>query len=147
MSKELTHEQALTLRLINNVCVPAWCTNVALFTYTGVRGLVETRYNDGIDGDSWELTDAGQKALAAYDREWVMVKRDLLESENLDRVCLDRLIARLRDLAHYVTLGPESVRREFSMRIPAEPARDADLVLFRAAKMLEHVKKALEAAP
>lgn len=43
---------------------------------------------------------------------------------------------RLRELAHAVTLGPEG-RHEFSMRVPAEPERDADLVLSSAADEID----------
>jgi hypothetical protein len=47
------------------------------------------------------------------------------------------LVARLRELATAVTQGREAVLREFTMRIPAEPTRDADLVLSTAADLLE----------
>ena len=46
------------------------------------------------------------------------------------------IIARLKQLAHAVTLGPEAVARECTMRVPAEPLRDADLVLSTAADLL-----------
>jgi hypothetical protein len=46
------------------------------------------------------------------------------------------IIARLKQLAHAVTLGPEAVAREYTMRVPAEPLRDADLVLSTAADLL-----------
>jgi len=46
------------------------------------------------------------------------------------------IASRLRELAKAVVNMPES-RNEFSMRVPAEPDRDADLVLARAAEMLE----------
>ena len=68
-------------------------------------------------------------------------------SEPLDRIELDvigvgekeraAIIARLRELAHAVTKGPEAIRGECTMRVPAEPLRDADLVLSAAADMLE----------
>jgi hypothetical protein len=47
------------------------------------------------------------------------------------------IIARLRELVGAVIQGPDTVRREFDMRVPAEPLRDADLVLSTAARMLE----------
>jgi hypothetical protein len=46
------------------------------------------------------------------------------------------IIVRLKQLAHAVTLGPEAVAREYTMRVPAEPLRDADLVLSTAADLL-----------
>ena len=49
------------------------------------------------------------------------------------------IVARLRELSKAVTEGRESVAREFTMRIPAELDRDADLVLSQAAKMLERM--------
>jgi formylglycine-generating enzyme required for sulfatase activity len=47
-----------------------------------------------------------------------------------------RLADRLDELAGYVTQGPDCVRRNFTMRIPAEPYHDADLVLSAAASLL-----------
>lgn len=47
----------------------------------------------------------------------------------------DVLCARLRVLAQAVADG--RVGSEFSMRVPAEPDRDADIVLSRAAKAIE----------
>jgi hypothetical protein len=47
-----------------------------------------------------------------------------------------RIAARLKELSRYVTEGPECVAREFTMRIPAQPYRDADLVLDTAARLL-----------
>ena len=52
---------------------------------------------------------------------------------------LERLVGRLRELAAAVTQGRESVAREFTMRVPAEPERDADLVLSTAADMLDRL--------
>ncbi len=55
-----------------------------------------------------------------------------------------RRIARLRELSYAITRPTDPwesrsdrMRREFSMRIPAEPDRDADLVLSWAADELE----------
>lgn len=45
----------------------------------------------------------------------------------------ETLIRRLRELSHAITEGKEARDREFTMRIPAEPERDADLVLSTAA--------------
>ena len=44
------------------------------------------------------------------------------------------LVRRLKELAHAVT---KESWREFDMRVPAEPLRDADLVLTRAAELLQ----------
>jgi hypothetical protein len=44
------------------------------------------------------------------------------------------LVGRLKELAHAVT---KENWREFDMRVPAEPLRDADLVLTRAADLLQ----------
>jgi len=52
------------------------------------------------------------------------------------------LSPRLRELSDAVTQGCEAVAREFTMRVPAEPDRDADLVLSRAADALDAVHKA-----
>ena len=49
----------------------------------------------------------------------------------------DILIARLKELADAITKGREAVDREFTMRVPAECDRDADLVLVEAARRLE----------
>lgn len=49
----------------------------------------------------------------------------------------DILIARLKELADAITKGREAVDREFTMRVPAECDRDADLVLAEAARRLE----------
>lgn len=46
------------------------------------------------------------------------------------------IIERLRELAKAVTKR-DSLEREFTMRVPAELDRDADLVLSEAAKRLE----------
>ena len=46
------------------------------------------------------------------------------------------LCARLRELSYAVTRGRDGMR-EFDMRVPAEPERDADLVLSRAATLIE----------
>ena len=64
---------------------------------------------------------------------------------------LEQLVVRLRELAHAVTQGPDTLRREMTMRVPAEPERDADLVLSSAASEIEQLHKLMvvtdEAAP
>jgi len=47
-----------------------------------------------------------------------------------------RLADRLDELADYVTQGADCVRRNFVMRVPAEPYHDADLVISAAARLL-----------
>lgn len=51
----------------------------------------------------------------------------------------EALVLRLRELAHAVTQGPDALRRECTMRIPAESDRDADLVLTEAANRLKRL--------
>jgi hypothetical protein len=51
------------------------------------------------------------------------------------------IVTRLRELSDAVTKGPETVAREFTMRVPAEPDRDADLVLSHAAAELERMRR------
>jgi hypothetical protein len=46
------------------------------------------------------------------------------------------LADRLEQLADCVAHGPDAVRRNFTMQIPADPDRDADLVLSEAARLL-----------
>lgn len=53
---------------------------------------------------------------------------------------MDKLIARLRDLSDAVTEGRDALNREFTMRVPAEPDRDADLVLSSAADLLDRLQ-------
>lgn len=51
-------------------------------------------------------------------------------------VPMEVICDRLDALAHAVTEGPDSIRREFVMRVPAELDFDADLVLSSAARRL-----------
>lgn len=46
------------------------------------------------------------------------------------------LIARLHELSDAITKGRDSINREFTMRVPAEVDRDADLVLAEAARRI-----------
>jgi hypothetical protein len=57
----------------------------------------------------------------------------------------ERLVGRLRQLADSVTQGRDAVAREFTMRVPAEPERDADLVLSTAADELDRLRDEIEA--
>lgn len=56
-----------------------------------------------------------------------------------DHVPTETLIVRLEELSDAVTQGREAVSREFTMRVPAECDRDADLVLAAAAKRLREM--------
>ena len=60
-----------------------------------------------------------------------------------DRVPSDVLCNRLDELAHFVTKGPDVIRREFTMRVPAELDRDADLVMSQAARRIRQLEQAL----
>lgn len=53
-------------------------------------------------------------------------------------------IARLRELVKVITDRTCDMRSEFTMRIPAQPNRDADLVLSWAADELENVTAELD---
>lgn len=56
-----------------------------------------------------------------------------------DRVPTKVLIKRLEELSEAITKGKEATEREFTMRVPAELDRDADLVLSQAAKRLREL--------
>lgn len=53
------------------------------------------------------------------------------------------LTDRLRELSDAVTRGPEVRDREFTMRVPAEPDRDADLVLSTAADEIDRLRESV----
>ena len=55
---------------------------------------------------------------------------------NSKEVLIETLIARLRELSDAVAGGRQTQEREFTMRIPAECDRDADIILEEAAKRL-----------
>ena len=61
-----------------------------------------------------------------------------------DRVPSDVLCRRLDELAEFVTKGPDAVRREFTMRVPAELDRDADLVISAASRRIKELEAALQ---
>lgn len=63
-----------------------------------------------------------------------------------DKVPCDVLAARLNQLARAVTEGPDAVRREFTMRVPAELDRDADVVIWEASKRLPDLEADLARA-
>ena len=64
-----------------------------------------------------------------------------------DRVPTERLIERLEELSKAVTAGQEVFSREFTMRIPAEMDRDADLVLHEAAcRLREYMTLSVDGA-
>lgn len=60
-----------------------------------------------------------------------------------DRVPSNVLCNRLDELAEFVTKGPDAVRREFTMRVPAELDRDADLVISEASRRIKELEAAL----
>lgn len=64
------------------------------------------------------------------------------EFKSTRAVPLDRIIARLKELAEAITKGGVYQEREFTMRIPAECDRDADLVIAEAAIRLEQLQAA-----
>ena len=53
----------------------------------------------------------------------------------------EQLIRRRRELSNAITDGREARDREFTMRIPAEPERDADLVLSTAANRIAELDR------
>lgn len=63
--------------------------------------------------------------------------------ENTKDVPTAALVIRLRELSDAVTGGRAATESEFSMRVPAECDRDADLVLAEAAERLEALEDAL----
>jgi len=56
----------------------------------------------------------------------------------------DKLVKRLNELSDAVTKGRDAISREFEMRVPAEPERDADLVLSTAAITITTKQKKIE---
>ena len=56
----------------------------------------------------------------------------------------DALISRLNELSDAITGGRDSLHREFTMRIPAECNRDADLVIGEAASRLTRLQSEVE---
>jgi hypothetical protein len=66
-------------------------------------------------------------------------------SEQVPEGSHERLVGRLRQLADAVTQGRDAVAREFTMRVPAEPERDADLVLSKAADEIDRLRAEVEA--
>ena len=87
----------------------------------------------------WDAANGDQDLLAVADvidrARTLLSQREpkLAAASSTDRAAI---VARLRQLARAVTLGPEAVARECDMRIPAEPLRDADFVLSTAADLL-----------
>ena len=66
--------------------------------------------------------------------------------KDCDEVPNEALCKRLKELSKAVTKGREGLHREFTMRIPAELDRDADLVLSIAARRIESLRQQLEEA-
>lgn len=61
-----------------------------------------------------------------------------------DRVPSEVLCVRLQELANCIGQGPDAVRREFTMRVPAELDRDADIVICEAARRIMKLEEALK---
>jgi hypothetical protein len=59
---------------------------------------------------------------------------------------MDWLVGRIRQLSDAACGSRENLLREFTMSIPAEPQRDADLVLSTAATEIERLRAELAAA-
>lgn len=66
-------------------------------------------------------------------------------SEQVPEGSHERLVGRLRQLADAVTQGRDAVAREFTMHVPAEPERDADLVLSKAADEIDRLRAEVDA--
>ena len=64
---------------------------------------------------------------------------------NSTEVPTEVLVSRLKELSKALTTGRDAQEREFTMCIPAECDRDADIVLSEAAKRLERYDKLLHA--
>jgi hypothetical protein len=65
--------------------------------------------------------------------------------KNMNDVPTTALCTRLQELAEVVTEGGRAVLREFTMRIPAELDRDADVVLANAAQRLQEQQERMDA--
>jgi hypothetical protein len=57
-----------------------------------------------------------------------------------ERVPSEELCKRLDELAHAVTQGRDAILSEFTMRVPAEVDRDADLVISEAARRIRELE-------
>ena len=64
--------------------------------------------------------------------------------KDCDEVPNEALCKRLKELSKAVTKGREGLHREFTMRIPAELDRDADLVLSIAARRIESLSQQID---
>ena len=119
-------------------------------------GRRELQWEAAIDGLRDVLTDQTESAVQpAWQRSRILTAMHLMAANSpsppafrpMDRVRnvdreqgfdVDRLADRLDELANFVTQGTEAVRRNFDMRVPAEPYRDADLVMSAAARLLRN---------
>jgi hypothetical protein len=52
----------------------------------------------------------------------------------------EKIIKRLKELSHAATLPNHEMLSEFTMQVPADPERDADLVLSRAAQEISRLQ-------
>ncbi|WP_412535946.1 hypothetical protein [Marinobacter sp. MIT932201] len=64
------------------------------------------------------------------------------EFKSTRAVPLEKIITRLKGLSEAITKGGDYQDREFTMRIPAECDRDADLVIAEAATRLQQLQAA-----
>ena len=65
--------------------------------------------------------------------------------QDVSDVPTETLCKRLAELAHAVTISDRRMMREFTMRIPAEVDRDADIVISEAARRLTEANATIEA--
>lgn len=95
-----------------------------------------TRDCDGTPLYSYELSGLGEDSI--IDSLPLALKEDYMSRKYTDTASVptETLANRLDELANAITKGREASDREFTMRIPAECDRDADLVLSEAAKRL-----------
>ena len=63
-----------------------------------------------------------------------------------DYIPSEVLSSRLNELAEAVTKGRDAIEREFTMRVPAELDRDADLVLSGASQRIQQLEAQLKEA-
>ncbi len=67
-----------------------------------------------------------------------------IKYQNMDEVPSEVLSSRLMELSDAVVAGRGAIAREFTMRVPAEVDRDADLVLAAAALRIQELETKLK---
>ena len=86
MRTDLTHNQAAALRLADSVVIdPGLLEHLGVppHLFQGMNTMVGAALGHSPQTD---LTEAGRAALAAYDREWVTVRRDEVRGGDRDYV-------------------------------------------------------------